>query len=148
LINGPLGTLLVAGAAMIALIIWLRRDRSYPGPRLHGEEGIDRAAAPELTKKIATPAAHFARREACAGVARTDGDRARAGQHQRRQHIVLETILEEGIPGSAEAYAGVDPWRAAVVAPATHLARAADHGAAQVETYGDVDGVVELQRGR
>jgi hypothetical protein len=42
LITEPLGALLVALVAIIALIIWLRRDRKYPGPRLHGEEGIDR----------------------------------------------------------------------------------------------------------
>jgi hypothetical protein len=34
-------TLLVALAAIVAFIIWLRRDRSYPGPRLHGKDGID-----------------------------------------------------------------------------------------------------------
>jgi hypothetical protein len=43
IITGPVGTLLVAIAAIIALIIWLRRDRSYPGPRLYSEDdGIDR----------------------------------------------------------------------------------------------------------
>ncbi len=42
LITGPVVTLLVAFVAVIALVIWLRRDRKYPGPRLHGEEGIDR----------------------------------------------------------------------------------------------------------
>jgi hypothetical protein len=42
LITGPVVTLLVAFVALIALVIWLRRDRKYPGPRLHGEEGIDR----------------------------------------------------------------------------------------------------------
>lgn len=39
----PLGTLLIALAAIIALVLWLRRDRSYPGPRLEtGDDGIDR----------------------------------------------------------------------------------------------------------
>jgi hypothetical protein len=33
-----LGTLIVAFAAIIALILWLRRDRTYPGPRLHSED--------------------------------------------------------------------------------------------------------------
>ena len=37
-----MGTLLVALAAIIALVLWLRRDRSYPGPRLIGDDGIDR----------------------------------------------------------------------------------------------------------
>jgi hypothetical protein len=52
LINGPLGTLLVALAAIIALIIWLRRDRRYPGPRLHGEEGIDRKELEEAEREV------------------------------------------------------------------------------------------------
>jgi hypothetical protein len=52
LISGPTGTLLVALAAIIALIIWLRRDRSYPGPRLHGEEGIDREELEEAEREV------------------------------------------------------------------------------------------------
>jgi hypothetical protein len=52
MITGPLGTLLVALAALIALIIWLRRDRSYPGPRLHGEEGIDREELEEAEREV------------------------------------------------------------------------------------------------
>jgi len=42
MVTGVVGTLLVALAALIALILWLRRDRSYPGPRLIGDEEIDR----------------------------------------------------------------------------------------------------------
>jgi hypothetical protein len=42
LISGPVQTLLVALAAIIALVLWLRRDRSYPGPRLSDDEEIDR----------------------------------------------------------------------------------------------------------
>jgi hypothetical protein len=38
IITTPLGTLIVAFAAILALILWLRRDRSYPGPRLHSED--------------------------------------------------------------------------------------------------------------
>ena len=52
LIDGPWGTLLVALAAIIALVIWLRRDRSYPGPRLHGEEGIDREELEEAEREV------------------------------------------------------------------------------------------------
>ena len=37
-----MGTLLVALAAVVALVLWLRRDRSYPGPRLTDDDGIDR----------------------------------------------------------------------------------------------------------
>jgi hypothetical protein len=42
IVSGPVGTLLVALAAVIALVLWLRRDRSYPGPRLIDDDGIDR----------------------------------------------------------------------------------------------------------
>jgi hypothetical protein len=42
IVGGPVGTLLVALAAVIALVLWLRRDRSYPGPRLTDDDGIDR----------------------------------------------------------------------------------------------------------
>jgi hypothetical protein len=52
LITGPLGALLVALAAIIAFLIWLRRDRSYPGPRLHGEEGIDREELEEAEREV------------------------------------------------------------------------------------------------
>ena len=42
IITGPVGSLLVALAAVIALVLWLRRDRTYPGPRLIDDDGIDR----------------------------------------------------------------------------------------------------------
>jgi hypothetical protein len=41
IITEPMGTLLIALAALAALLIWFRRDRKYPGPRLHGDSGID-----------------------------------------------------------------------------------------------------------
>lgn len=42
IIAGPVGTLLVAFAAIVALVLWLRRDRRYPGPRLKSDDdGID-----------------------------------------------------------------------------------------------------------
>jgi hypothetical protein len=42
IITTPSGTLIIAVAAVVALILWLRRDRSYPGPRLYSEDdGID-----------------------------------------------------------------------------------------------------------
>jgi hypothetical protein len=41
IITGPVGTLLVAFVAIIGLVMWVRRDRSYPGPRLH-DDTIDR----------------------------------------------------------------------------------------------------------
>ena len=40
-IGGPVQTLLVALAAIIALVLWLRRERRYRGPRLADDE-IDR----------------------------------------------------------------------------------------------------------
>jgi hypothetical protein len=42
MITGPVGALLVAIAASVALVLWLWRDRSYPGPRLTDDDGIDR----------------------------------------------------------------------------------------------------------
>jgi hypothetical protein len=41
-VSGAVGVLLVAGAAVIALVIWLLRPRRHPGPRLVGDDGIDR----------------------------------------------------------------------------------------------------------
>ncbi|HWN18176.1 MAG TPA: hypothetical protein VNO19_04590 [Gemmatimonadales bacterium] len=41
MISGPVQTLLVAVVAIIALVLWLRRDRTYRGPRLADDE-IDR----------------------------------------------------------------------------------------------------------
>lgn len=41
-VSWPVGTLLIALVALISLVLWLRRDRKYPGPRLEDEEGIDR----------------------------------------------------------------------------------------------------------
>lgn len=42
LVTGPVGTLLVAGAAFAALVMWLLRRPRHPGPRLVGNDGIDR----------------------------------------------------------------------------------------------------------
>jgi hypothetical protein len=52
LVSGPVGTLLVAFAAIIALVIWLRRDRHYPGPRLHGDDGIDREELEQAEREV------------------------------------------------------------------------------------------------
>lgn len=41
IISGPVQTLLIALAAIIALVLWLRRERRYRGPRLADDE-IDR----------------------------------------------------------------------------------------------------------
>jgi hypothetical protein len=42
LVSGPIGILLVAGAVLAAVIMWLVRPRRHPGPRLVGDDGIDR----------------------------------------------------------------------------------------------------------
>ena len=53
IITGPAGTLLVAFAAIIALVLWLRRDRSYPGPRLQTEDdGIDHEELEEAEREV------------------------------------------------------------------------------------------------
>jgi hypothetical protein len=53
MITGPVGTLLVAFAAIIALVIWLRRDRSYPGPRLHSDrDAIDREELERAEREV------------------------------------------------------------------------------------------------
>ncbi len=41
LIGGPVSAVLVAVVLVVALVLWLLRDRRHPGPRLHGEDGID-----------------------------------------------------------------------------------------------------------
>jgi hypothetical protein len=53
IITGPLGTLLVAVVAIVALIIWLRRDRTYPGPRLESDDdGIDREKLERAEREV------------------------------------------------------------------------------------------------
>jgi hypothetical protein len=37
-VSGPVGTLLVALVAIVALVLWLGRRRRYPGPRLESEQ--------------------------------------------------------------------------------------------------------------
>jgi hypothetical protein len=53
IITSPVGTLLIAFAAIIALVLWLRRDRSYPGPRLQSEDdGIDREQLEKAEREV------------------------------------------------------------------------------------------------
>jgi len=42
LVSGPFGTLLVAGVVLAAFGVWLVRRSRHPGPRLVGDDGIDR----------------------------------------------------------------------------------------------------------
>ena len=42
-VSGTVSVLLIAGAVATTFVVWLLRDRRYPGPRLHGDEGaVDR----------------------------------------------------------------------------------------------------------
>ena len=41
-VSGGLATLLVAGVSVAALVVWLIRRPRPPGPRLVGEDGIDK----------------------------------------------------------------------------------------------------------
>jgi hypothetical protein len=52
-VSGPIGTLLVGVAALVALVLWLLRDRSYPGPRLQSEgDDIDREELEQAEREV------------------------------------------------------------------------------------------------
>jgi hypothetical protein len=40
--GGPLGILLVAAMVVAAFVVWLIRRPRHPGPRLVGDDGVDR----------------------------------------------------------------------------------------------------------
>jgi hypothetical protein len=42
LIGSPVPAIFLALILVVGVVLWLVRDRRYPGPRLHGEDGIDR----------------------------------------------------------------------------------------------------------
>jgi hypothetical protein len=42
LIGGPVPAIFLAAVLIVGLVLWLLRERRYPGPRLHGEDDIDR----------------------------------------------------------------------------------------------------------
>jgi hypothetical protein len=53
IIAGPVGTLLIAVAAIIALVLWLRGGRRYPGPRLYSEnDEIDRETLEKAEREV------------------------------------------------------------------------------------------------
>jgi hypothetical protein len=58
LVSGPVATLLIALVAIITFVLWLRRDRSYPGPRLHGDEGIDREELEQAEREVRELGSH------------------------------------------------------------------------------------------
>jgi hypothetical protein len=58
-ITMPVGTLLIAFAAIVALVLWLRRDRRYPGPRLQsGDDGIDREELEQAEREVRELGSH------------------------------------------------------------------------------------------
>ena len=53
IVSGPVGTILVAGVALAALIAWLTRRRPYPGPRrLPEDDYIDREALEAAEREV------------------------------------------------------------------------------------------------
>ena len=52
LVSGPVGTLLVVGASILALVIWFVRRPRHPGPRLVGHDGIDRTALEAAEREV------------------------------------------------------------------------------------------------
>lgn len=53
IIDWPVGTMLIALAALTATLLWLFRDKRYPGPRLeHDEPAIDRARLEAAEREV------------------------------------------------------------------------------------------------
>ena len=52
IIGGAVETVLVSAVLVVALTVWLRRDRRHPGPRLHGSDGIDRNVLEEAEREV------------------------------------------------------------------------------------------------
>jgi hypothetical protein len=52
IVSGPVGTLLVALLAIVALVLWFRRGRRYPGPRLEDDQGIDRQTLEAAEREV------------------------------------------------------------------------------------------------
>jgi hypothetical protein len=50
--GGPVPVVLLAGILLVALALWLLRDRRYPGPRLHGADAIDREELEEAEREV------------------------------------------------------------------------------------------------
>lgn len=42
LIDHPVPVILLTVVLLVGLMLWLMRERQYPGPRLYGDDGIDR----------------------------------------------------------------------------------------------------------
>jgi hypothetical protein len=41
LIGGPVSAIFIAAVLLVGVVLWLVRERRYPGPRPYGEDGID-----------------------------------------------------------------------------------------------------------
>jgi hypothetical protein len=53
IVSWPVGTILIAGVALAALIAWLTRRRPYPGPRrLPEDDHIDREALEAAEREV------------------------------------------------------------------------------------------------
>ncbi len=52
LFTGPVPTIILAGVLIVALVLWLRRDRRYPGPRLHGADEVDEEELAEAEREV------------------------------------------------------------------------------------------------
>ena len=52
IVGGPVEVLLIAAVLLAALVVWLRRRRHYPGPRLHGAEEIDREELEQAEREV------------------------------------------------------------------------------------------------
>lgn len=50
--SGPVPAVLLAAVLIVALVLWLLRDRRYPGPRLHGADEIDREELEEAEREV------------------------------------------------------------------------------------------------
>lgn len=58
-VSGPVGVLLVAGVVATTFVVWLLRDRRYPGPRLHGDVGeVDREELEAAEREVRELGAH------------------------------------------------------------------------------------------
>jgi hypothetical protein len=49
---GPVPAVLLAAVLIVALVLWLLRDRRHPGPRLHGADGIDQEELEEAEREV------------------------------------------------------------------------------------------------
>ena len=74
--GGPVPAVLLTGVLIVALVLWLLRDRRHPGPRLHGADGIDREELEEAEREVRELEAGRLPDEEGWG---TTGDRAPAG---------------------------------------------------------------------